>query len=60
MKAPMRPGVRDLLQELQKRIPESVHPHIRQSILFGSAAREEDQPESDVDVVGLVGEKSQN
>ena len=33
-------------------------PHIRQLILFGSAAREEDQPESDVDVLALLDEKS--
>lgn len=34
----MRPGVRDLLQEFQKRIPESVRPYIQQLILFGSVA----------------------
>jgi len=48
-----------LLREFQKRIPESVRPHIRQLTLFGSAAREEDQPESDVDILMLVNEKSQ-
>jgi len=55
----MRPEVVDLLQEFQKRISESVRPYIRQLILFGSAAREEDQPESDVDVLVLLDEKSQ-
>ena len=55
----MRPEVKSLLQEFHKRIPESTRPHIRQSILFGSAAREEDQPESDVDVLVLLDEKSQ-
>ena len=55
----MYPEVKSLLQEFQKRIPESVRPHIRQLILFGSAAREEDQPESDVDVLVLLDEKSQ-
>lgn len=56
----MRAEVRDLLQEFRKRIPESVRFHIRQMILFGSAARGEDQPESDVDVLVLPDEKSQN
>ena len=55
----MRPEVKSLLQEFQKRIPEAVRLHIRQLILFGSAAREEDQPESDVDVLVLLDEKSQ-
>ncbi|MBI3799713.1 MAG: nucleotidyltransferase domain-containing protein [Deltaproteobacteria bacterium] len=55
----MRPEVKDLLQEFQKRIPAAMHLHIRQLILFGSAAREEDQPESDVDVLVLLDEKSQ-
>jgi predicted nucleotidyltransferase len=55
----MRPEVKNLLQEFQKRIPESVRLHIRRLILFGSAAREEDQPESDVDVLVLLDEKSQ-
>jgi len=55
----MRPEVRDLLQELQRRIPESVRPHIRRLILFGSAAREEDRLESDIDVLVLLDEKSQ-
>jgi predicted nucleotidyltransferase len=55
----MRPEVVDLLQEFQKRIPESVRSHVRQLILFGSAAREEDRPESDVDVVALLDERSQ-
>ena len=54
----MRPAVKSLLQEFHKRIPESARPHIRQLILFGSAAREEDQPESDVDVLVLLDEKS--
>jgi len=55
----MRPEVKTLLQEFQKRIPESVRPHLRQLILFGSTAREADQPESDVDVLVLLDEKSQ-
>lgn len=55
----MSPEVKGLLQEFQKRIPESVRPHIRQLILFGSAARGEDQPESDVDVLVFLNEKSQ-
>ena len=55
----MRPEVGNLLQEFQKRIPQSVHSHIQQLILFGSAARGEDQPESDVDVLALLDEKSQ-
>jgi predicted nucleotidyltransferase len=55
----MRPEVRDLLREFRQKIPEVVHPHIRQLILFGSAARGEDQPESDVDVLVLLDEKSQ-
>lgn len=55
----MRPEVRDLLQELQRRIPELVRPHIRRLILFGSAAREEARLESDVDVLVLLDEKSQ-
>lgn len=55
----MRPEVKSLLQEFQERIPESARPHIRQLILFGSAAREEDQLESDVDILVLLGEKSQ-
>jgi hypothetical protein len=37
----MRPEVRDLLQEFQKRIPESMCPHIRQLVFFGAAARAE-------------------
>ena len=53
----MRPEVKSLLLEFQKRIPESIRPHIRQLILFGSTAREEDQPESDVDVLVLLDEK---
>jgi predicted nucleotidyltransferase len=56
----MRSEVKDLLQEFQRRIPESTRSHIRQLILFGSAAREEDQLESDVDVLILVDEKSQS
>ena len=56
----MCPEVRDLLQEFQKRIPELVRLHIRRLALFGSAAREEDRPESDVDVLILLDEKSQN
>src|SRR5215813_627368 len=55
----MRPEVRDLLREFQEKIPEPVRSHIRQSILFGSAARGEDQPESDVDILVLLDEKSQ-
>jgi uncharacterized protein len=55
----MRPEVKSLLHEFQKRIPESTRPRVRQLILFGSAAREEDQPESDVDVLVLLDEKSQ-
>lgn len=39
----MRPEMRDLLREFQKRIPEPVRLHIRRLILFGSAAREKDQ-----------------
>ncbi|HEV8712866.1 MAG TPA: nucleotidyltransferase domain-containing protein, partial [Candidatus Binatia bacterium] len=45
--------------EFQERIPEPTRSHIRQLILFGSAAREEDQPESDVDILALLDEKSQ-
>jgi predicted nucleotidyltransferase len=56
----MHHEVRELLQEFQKRVPESVRPHIRQVLLFGSAAREEDQPESDVDVLVLLDERSQH
>ena len=55
----MRPEVKSLLQEFQKRIPEPTRSRIQQLILFGSAAREEDQPESDVDVLALLDEKSQ-
>jgi predicted nucleotidyltransferase len=58
----MRPEVRDLLQEFQKRIPEPVRPYIQRLILFGSAARGEDRLESDVDVLILldeIDEKSQ-
>ena len=55
----MCPEVRGLLQEFQKRTPEPVHPHIRRLILFGSAAREEDRLESDVDVLVLLDERSQ-
>src|SRR5216684_9030046 len=55
----MRPEVRDLLREFREKIPEVVRPHIRQLTLFGSAARGEDQPESDVDVLVLLDEKSQ-
>ena len=55
----MRPEVKTLLNEFQQKIPESVRPHIRQLILFGSTAREEDQPESDVDVLVLLDEKLQ-
>ena len=54
----MRPEVKSLLQEFQKSIPEPVRSHIRQLILFGSAARGEEQPESDVDVLALLDEKS--
>ena len=55
----MRPEVKGLLQEFQKRIPKLTYLHVRQLILFGSAARGEDQPESDVDVLVLLDEKSQ-
>jgi predicted nucleotidyltransferase len=55
----MRSEVKDLLQEFKKRLPEATRSHIQQLILFGSAAREEDQPESDVDVLALLDEKSQ-
>ena len=55
----MQPEVKDLLQAFQEKIPESVRPHIQHLILFGSAARGEDQPESDVDVLVLLDEKSQ-
>jgi len=55
----MRPEVKDLLQAFHERIPESVCPYIQHLILFGSAAREEDQTESDVDVLVLLDEKSQ-
>jgi predicted nucleotidyltransferase len=55
----MCPEVRGLLQEFRKRIPEAVRPHVRQLTLFGSVARGEDQPESDVDVLVLLDEKSQ-
>ncbi|MBI3303601.1 MAG: nucleotidyltransferase domain-containing protein [Deltaproteobacteria bacterium] len=55
----MRLEVKDLLHEFQERIPESVRSHIRQLILFGSAAREEDRLESDVDVLVLLDERSQ-
>ena len=55
----MRPEVISVLQEFQKKIPESMRSHIRQLTLFGSAARGEDQPESDVDVLVLLDEKSQ-
>ncbi|MBI3756989.1 MAG: nucleotidyltransferase domain-containing protein [Deltaproteobacteria bacterium] len=54
----MRPEVKDLLQAFHERIPESVYPHLQHLILFGSAAREEDQAESDVDVLVLLDEKS--
>lgn len=56
---PMRPEVRDLLQEFRQRIPQSARIHIRKMILFGSAAREEDRLESDVDVLVLVDKESQ-
>jgi len=55
----MYPEVKSLLQEFQKKIPESTRSHIRQLTLFGSAARGEDQPESDVDVLVLLDEKAQ-
>ncbi len=55
----MRPEVRDLLREFQEKIPEVVCSHIRQLILFGSAAWEEDQPESDVNILALLDEKLQ-
>ena len=55
----MRPEVKDLLQAFHERISESVRSHIQHLILFGSAAREEDQAESDVDVLVLLDEKSQ-
>ena len=43
----MHSEAQKVLAELQKRIPESVAPHIHQLILFGSAARGDDQQKSD-------------
>ena len=50
----MHPEAQKVLGEFQKRIPETVAPHIRQLILFGSASRGEDHQESDVDLLVLL------
>lgn len=48
---------RQLVLELKSRLSEEVLGHLKKLILFGSRARGEGTPDSDLDLVALVDEK---
>ena len=49
---------KDLIIEFKYNLPNEIKIHLRQLIVFGSRARGEALPDSDLDVVALVDEKT--
>ena len=49
---------RQLVLELKSRLSDDVLRHLKKLVLFGSRARGEGAPDSDLDLVALVDEKS--
>ena len=47
-----------IVEELKRRIPAEVLPHIRELILYGSRVRGDAADDSDLDLVALVDEKT--
>ena len=43
-----------LLQEIKRRLAEAYGPHFRGVVLYGSVARGDDRPDSDIDVMLLL------
>ena len=43
-----------LLQEIKSRLAKAYGPHFRGVVLYGSLARGDDQPDSDIDVMVLL------
>ena len=54
----MRQEDKNLLIEFKQRLPADVKAHLKQLIAFGSRARGDSLPDSDLDVVALVDEKT--
>jgi uncharacterized protein len=48
-----------LIEELKQRLPADVQRHIRRMIMYGSRARGDAAVDSDLDLVALVDEKTQ-
>jgi predicted nucleotidyltransferase len=44
----------DLLQEIKSRLAKAYGPHFRGVVLYGSVARGDDRPDSDIDVMVLL------
>lgn len=49
---------RALIEEFKLRLPSDIVPHIRQMIMYGSRARGDAGPDSDLDLIALVDENS--
>ena len=47
-----------LIEELKRRLPADVAPHVRRMILYGSRARGDATEDSDLDLVALVDDKT--
>jgi len=47
-----------LIEELKRRLPEDIAPHVRRMILYGSRARGDAPEDSDLDLVALVDVKT--
>lgn len=49
---------KDLLVEFKNRLPSDIRVHVKQIIAYGSRARGDALPDSDLDVVALVDDKT--
>jgi predicted nucleotidyltransferase len=48
-----------LLQEIRSRLAKAYGPHFRGVVLYGSVARGDDQPDSDIDIMVLLDHPAQ-
>ncbi len=48
-----------LLQEIKSRLAQAYGPHVRGVVLYGSVARGDDRPDSDIDVMVLLDHPAQ-